>query len=436
MDIRKAITTRWQRLKLGAGTLSAGVTSAEATATGGPATGGPSTGSTADDHAEVTPFAGEAISGHQASQQPRQARSGLGDLVHSSWKAFFSRFREDEREFELPNYLEAGATVREQLERLGPDRPPDYATCRVMLELLMQFEESRRRDFNDRLDELMASCQQLRAQLDVSELSKCYQEDELVTCLRVLKLEFDKRKLSLPPGPDGLPARAQDLLRHLLAALKGATPASGTPAPTAALSAAALTASAQAAAPSAAPSAAPAAQAAEQAAPVVDIHARDSLDWTKLHSAAFYGRIELVELLLIQGAEINARAKDGVSPLHLAIKKGHLKVAQLLFAKGANLAAKDNQGNTPLHIAADAFSRPAIEALVTMGAYVNVKNLDGWTPLHLAANRGKQEVLDSLIALGAEINAEAGNGWTPLKVAVNCGHFQVAERLRQHGARQ
>ncbi len=416
MDIRKAITTRWQRLKLGAGSLSAGVTAAGATPAGSAAAG---------DHHEVTPFAGEPVIGHQANQQPRQLRSGLGDLVHGSWKAFFARFREDEREFELPNYLEAGAAVREQLDKLG-DRPPDYATCRVMLELLMQFEESRRRDFNDRLDELMTSCQQLRAQLDVSELSKCYQEDELVTCLRVLKQEFEKRKLPPPPGPDGLPARAQDLLRHLLTVLRGAHPAGGAAATTTPLPA-------PAGAPAGTPVGAPAG---EQAAPAVDIHARDSLDWTKLHSAAFYGRIELVELLLIQGADINARAKDGVSPLHLAIKKDHLKVAQLLFAKGANLAAKDNQGNTPLHIAADAFSRAAIEALVKMGAYVNVKNQDGWTPLHLAANRGKQEVLDSLIALGADINAEAGNGWTPLKVAVNCGHFQVAERLRLHGARQ
>ncbi len=417
MDIRKAITTRWQRLKLGAGALSNGMGAADATAGGTPAAGA-ATGEQQDKQ-EVTPFAGEPTTGHHVNHLPRQLRSGLGDLVHASWKAFFARFRDDEKEFELPNYLEAGAAVRAQLDQLGADRPPDYATCRVMLELLMQFEESRRRDFNDRLDELMASCQQLRAQLDVSELSKCYQEDELVTCLRVLKQEFERRRLPPPPGPDGLPARAQDLLRHLLAQLKeAAAEREATAAPSAPPSPPAYTAAAAA------------------AASAVDIHARDSLDWTKLHSAAFYGRIELVELLLIQGAEINARAKDGVAPLHLAIKKGHLKVAQLLFAKGANLAAKDNQGNSPLHIAADAFSSPAIEALVRMGAYVNVRNLDGWTPLHLAANRGKQEVIDALIALGAEINAEAGNGWTPLKVAVNCGHLQVAERLRKHGARQ
>src|SRR5450432_2209568 len=102
MDIRKAITTRWQRLKLGAGTLSAGVTSAEAA----PAAGA-SAGAAAGEHHEVTPFAGEPITGHHVNQLPRQARSGLGDLVHNSWKAFFARFREDEREFELPNYLEA-----------------------------------------------------------------------------------------------------------------------------------------------------------------------------------------------------------------------------------------------------------------------------------------------------------------------------------------
>jgi|GEM_PF-2214418 hypothetical protein len=406
MDIRKAITTRWQRLKSGARSM----TSVDVTVPGHPVV----------PLEETTPTTGARTQPGEGA--PRTARSGLGDLVHASWNAFFARFRDDEREFELPNYLEASNGVREQLALLGPERTPDYATCRIMLDLLMRFEESRRRDFNDRLDELMASCQQLRAQLDVSELSKCYQEDELVNCLRILRQEFANRKLALPPGPDGLPARAQDLLRHLLALLKGAAATVATSASPAVGDGAVGT---------------PAASAVdEHAGQSVDIHARDSLDWTKLHSAAFYGRIELVELLLNQGADINARAKDGVSPLHLAIKKGHVKVAQLLFAKGANLNAKDNQGNTPLHIAADSFSSPGIESLARMGASVNVTNGDGWTPLHLAANRGKQEVIDLLISMGATLNAEANNGWTPLKVAVNCGHLLVAERLRQYGGRQ
>ena len=107
MDIRKAITTRWQRLKLGAGMLSAGVAPDAGEGSGilarngadGDAENGADAG--ADKHREVTPFAGEPTTGQPPSQlpnqPPRQQRGGLGDLVHGSWKAFFARFREDER---------------------------------------------------------------------------------------------------------------------------------------------------------------------------------------------------------------------------------------------------------------------------------------------------------------------------------------------------
>ena len=118
MDIRRAITTRWQRLRNGAGLLSGEL---PPSASQGPG---------------VAPF-GDATPPAGTTQTPteiaaRLARNGLGDLVHSSWKAFFSRFREDEKEFELPNYLEASTAVRDQLAQLGPDKPPDYATCRLM----------------------------------------------------------------------------------------------------------------------------------------------------------------------------------------------------------------------------------------------------------------------------------------------------------------
>ena len=39
--------------------------------------------------------------------------------------------------------------------------------------------------------------------------------------------------------------------------------------------------------------------------------------------------------------------QDGWTPLHFAADKGHVQVAELLLAKGADIEAKDKVGATP-----------------------------------------------------------------------------------------
>ncbi len=346
---------------------------------------------------------------------------GLERLVLGSWRAFFERFRPDEAEFERPHYLAAGQIVEERLTRLGPSARPDLITCRMVIDLLRQFEEARFRDFSDRVGELIDTCQQLKAQLDVAELSKCYQEDELLACQRLVTSELARRGIDVHgPGEimDPSPStQFKALLAHLGAQVATGTITKADPSPVAGTAVVAPSASV----------------AGDE---TLDIDARDSLEWTKLHSAAFYGKGELITLLLNKGADINARAKDGATPLHLAVKRSQLVAIKLLFARGANLAAKDQEGNAPLHLAAELFTIEVLKVLTDLGATVNARNNDAWTPLHLAANKGKREIVEFLIAAGADINAVAGNGWTPLKVAANCGHLQLSEYLRSQGARQ
>ena len=51
---------------------------------------------------------------------------------------------------------------------------------------------------------------------------------------------------------------------------------------------------------------------------------------TPLHSAAHAGRIEMVELLIAKGADINATSNIGQTPLALAKAKGHTEISELL----------------------------------------------------------------------------------------------------------
>jgi Ankyrin repeats (3 copies)/Ankyrin repeat len=369
----------------------------------------------------VTPFGADDVAAQASTSAPdAQASSTTEALVFGVWQAFFANFREDERAFELPHYQAAGLMVTDRIEQFGVEKGLDAQTVHLMLVLLRQFSDARFRDIDERINDLVTTCQQLRAQLDVSELSKCYQEDELNSCQRLVRQAM--KHLNLPSTTSDDISRPSAELRLVLAALgrEGTTRTTATP-------------------PAQTPLGVPmvgGSGAGTGTAEIIDVHERDSLHWTKLHSAAFVGKVEVVNLLLEKGAEVNARAKDGATPLHLAVKRGHVSVAKLLFTKGANLTAKDTEGNTPVHLASELYTIDMVKALISMGVMVNQKNESGWTPLHLAANKGKIEVVETLIAAGADINAVAGNGWTPLAVAANCGHLQLTTHLRNQGARQ
>jgi len=70
-----------------------------------------------------------------------------------------------------------------------------------------------------------------------------------------------------------------------------------------------------------------------------------------LHYAAWKGHKEIAELLIANGADVNAKDYKGVTPLHVAAWEGHTEVAELFIAKGADVNAKMEDGDTPLDLA-------------------------------------------------------------------------------------
>ena len=58
------------------------------------------------------------------------------------------------------------------------------------------------------------------------------------------------------------------------------------------------------------------------------------LGWTPLHKAATGGTVEIAELLLLHGADVNARTIDEITPLALARFKLHTAIANTLSRSG------------------------------------------------------------------------------------------------------
>ena len=75
------------------------------------------------------------------------------------------------------------------------------------------------------------------------------------------------------------------------------------------------------------------------------------------------GKTEPVNALLEKGADINSRAKGGVTPLIHAVEVSEIGVVQLLIEKGADVHAKTDDDRTALSIAVTA-GRVEVEELL------------------------------------------------------------------------
>ena len=95
--------------------------------------------------------------------------------------------------------------------------------------------------------------------------------------------------------------------------------------------------------------------------------------------AAETGNIEVIKQHLAAGANLNKM----VSSLHRAAYGGHKEIIELLITNGIDVNAKNDAAETPLHLATD---KEIVELLIANGADVNATTNRGTTPLDWAAN--------------------------------------------------
>lgn len=125
-----------------------------------------------------------------------------------------------------------------------------------------------------------------------------------------------------------------------------------------------------------------------------------------LHEAASEGDAALVSRLIKDGADVNARNKEGLTPLMMAAGRGNVKIAALLLNKGADVNAKleleNYRGLTALMFAIFDGHAEAVKLLIERGADVNAKYDGRWSALTIATATDRHAIADLLVKKGAD----------------------------------
>jgi len=167
----------------------------------------------------------------------------------------------------------------------------------------------------------------------------------------------------------------------------------------------------------------------EEAAQMVAELGEDQLT---IHEAAAMGVVSRIEQILSQDPEaVNSWAADGFQPLQLAAFFGRGDAAERLLVRGGDVASASRNGFavTALHAALAGTAPDIARSLISAGADVNARQQDGVTPLHEAAATGQIELVQLLLEQGADRFTTDGQGRNAAAHARERGHAAIVELL-------
>mmetsp|Transcript_82844 Transcript_82844/g.268399 ORF Transcript_82844/g.268399 Transcript_82844/m.268399 type:complete len:380 (-) Transcript_82844:13-1152(-) len=154
-----------------------------------------------------------------------------------------------------------------------------------------------------------------------------------------------------------------------------------------------------------------------------------SVMWTLLHCAAFFGHLEAVDSLLRRKADMEESTSFGYAALHHASRNGHVAITSFLLERNAQIVSK--KGLNALGNSVHQGYAEVVEILLHARASANAKERKpgAETPLAVASAQGHHEVVKVLLAHKADALAFTADGSTALHLATQDNHVAVVEAL-------
>ncbi|KLJ09230.1 hypothetical protein EMPG_15338 [Blastomyces silverae] len=163
----------------------------------------------------------------------------------------------------------------------------------------------------------------------------------------------------------------------------------------------------------------------------VDVNLPDSHGFIPLEIAISCTNLEMVMVLLDNGADVNAITARG-SILHHAVTHDNVKIVMTLLEKGANVNTITHHGSV-LHEAVKHDNVEIVRTLLERGADVNATSSFHDSVLHIAAMHDNVEIVRTLLERGANVNAITHNG-SVLYQAVIHDNVEIMKTLLEMGA--
>nr|QBK87204.1 MAG: ankyrin repeat protein [Marseillevirus LCMAC201] len=144
--------------------------------------------------------------------------------------------------------------------------------------------------------------------------------------------------------------------------------------------------------------------------------------------------LELVEKLLVEGANVDIQNTRGETALMLAAHSGHAPIVELLLNKNAKVDIKDTGGITALMYAANNGHAPIVKLLLNKNAQVDIKDTNKMTALMYAANNRNTLIVKLLLNKNAQVDIKDTNKMTALMYAAQSGNTRIVKLLLNKNA--
>ncbi len=169
------------------------------------------------------------------------------------------------------------------------------------------------------------------------------------------------------------------------------------------------------------------------------IFAKDKHKRSALLIAAMNQYYDLVQYLIVIGADLNAQDNTRLNPFIWGCIQNDLKLVKIMVEAGADLECLTRFGGNGLIPASDKGNVEVVEYLLTnTDINPNHTNYLGWTALIEAVSLNgdderQQKVVELLLQNGAEPNLADAHNKTPFRLAKDRGNMMIAEIVSAHG---
>lgn len=131
---------------------------------------------------------------------------------------------------------------------------------------------------------------------------------------------------------------------------------------------------------------------------------------------------------------IRKHSSKSSAVLALATKANFVDIVQLLVDAGVNVNYQDEQGETALHVAArfghDQCAKSLLDGSEHQKANTElVEHTYSWTPLFIASVDGNSAIAKLLVEAGADVERLDSSGWSAREHATLRGHIEIATHL-------